>query len=378
MPIPALIWGVWSGHTIWFPVNLLAGVVVPGLSNLPPDKLVLQLEAFHPWLLVGAGIMHVLMSIGFGLVGGVLLPTLPAIPGGPLLFGGLILPLLWSGANHSLMGLVNPVLNHYIQWPWYVVSQLVYGITTSIVIMRSEEIPIAPRGPGGDVGGPSIPSGWLGCLAAMSILFSGCNDSLPGKPNPADAYRMPQDITKFHVLYAQRCAGCHGADGTEGPGPPLNNAIYLSLVTNDELHKVIADGRSGTLMPAWSQKSGGPLTDGQVAALVEGIRATWQEAGTSEAAQKCAAPDIAQHRGKCHRRRQGVGNGLCRLPWTQRRGGRHWRRDPRSRVSGPFERPGVAALHHHRPRRSFRAHAQLRRYRRPRRKLQAAYGRAGD
>ena len=77
MPIPALVWGIWSGHTIWFPVNLLAGMVVPGLSDLPPEKLVPQLEAFHPWLFVGAGVMHVVMSIGFGLVGGVLLPTLP-------------------------------------------------------------------------------------------------------------------------------------------------------------------------------------------------------------------------------------------------------------------------------------------------------------
>ena len=95
----------------------------------------------------------------------------------------------------------------------------------------------------------------------MCILFSGCNDNLPGKPNPADAYRMPQDVTKFAPLYAQRCAGCHGADGTDGPGPPLNDPLYLSLVTDDELHHVIADGRAGTLMPAWSQKNGGPLTN---------------------------------------------------------------------------------------------------------------------
>lgn len=282
MPIPALAWGVWSGHTVWFPVNLLAGTVVPGLSDLPPEKLVQQLEAFHLWLFIGAGIMHVLMSIGFGLVGGVLLPTLPSFPGGPLLFGGLILPLLWSGANHSLMGLVNPILNQYIQWPWFVASQFVFGIATSIVIMRSEQIPIAPRGPGGDQGGPSIPSGFLGCLAAMCVFLSGCSDNLPGKPNPADAYRLPQDINQFTTLYTQRCAACHGADGSEGPGPPLNDLLYLALVTDDELNRVIADGRAGTLMPAWSQKHGGPLTDKQVAALVEGIRAQWQNTALSE------------------------------------------------------------------------------------------------
>ncbi len=84
--------------------------------------------------------MHAMLSIGFGLIGGVLLPTLPNVFGGPLLFrGGLILPLLWSGVNHSLMGLVNPLLNEYINWPWYVVSQIVYGLATSIVIIRSEK-----------------------------------------------------------------------------------------------------------------------------------------------------------------------------------------------------------------------------------------------
>ena len=32
IPIPALIYGVVSGHGIWYPVNLLAGMMVPGVS----------------------------------------------------------------------------------------------------------------------------------------------------------------------------------------------------------------------------------------------------------------------------------------------------------------------------------------------------------
>jgi mono/diheme cytochrome c family protein len=276
MPIPALIWAVSSGHSIWYPLNLLAGLVIPGATDMPIAELNANLEMFHLWGSLCGIVLHAMMSIGFGLVGGVLLPTLPSIPGGPLLFGGLILPLLWSGANHGLMGLVNPLLNHYINWYWYVVSQLVYGIATSIVIIRSEEIAIAPRGPGGE-GGPSIPPGWLGCLLAMCVLLCGCSDNLPGKPTLADAYVMPQDIKSFTQLYAQRCAGCHGADGTLGPGPPLNDPLFLALISDDQLRSVIADGRHGTLMPAWTQSSGGPLTADQVAALVNGIR-KWQSA----------------------------------------------------------------------------------------------------
>jgi len=283
MPIPALIWAVSSGHSIWYPVNLLAGLVLPGLTDMPIAELHANLEMFHPWGTLCAIVMHASLSIGFGLVGGVLLPTLPNVFGGPLLFGGLILPLLWSGANHSLMGLVNPLLNEYINWPWYVVSQLVYGLATSIVIIRSEKIVIAPRGPDGDAGGPSIPPGWLSCLLAMCALLSGCSDNLPGKPIQADGYVMPQDIKDFGKLYVQRCAGCHGADGTLGPGPPLNDPLFVSLMSNDDLQGVIAQGRKGTLMPAWAQSSGGPLTDDQVAALVKGIKQhQWAESGDSK------------------------------------------------------------------------------------------------
>jgi mono/diheme cytochrome c family protein len=286
MPIPAVIWAVTNGHSIWYPVNLLAGLVLPGLTDMPLAQLHDNLEMFHPWGFVCAIIMHVALSIGFGLVGGVLLPTLPPVFGGPLLFGGVILPLLWSGANYSLMGLVNPLLNKYIDWPWYVVSQLVYGIATSIVIIRSEEISIAPRGEGGDRGGPSIPPGWLSCLLIACCLLSGCTDKLPGKPALADAYVMPQDNKDFSGptgLYAQRCAGCHGADGTLGPGPPLNDSLFASLISEDDLRNVIASGRHGSLMPAWASSAGGPLTDEQVAVLVKGIKQQkWESAADSK------------------------------------------------------------------------------------------------
>ena len=36
MPVPALLYGYFSGHGIWYPVNLLAGMVVPGID---PDRL---------------------------------------------------------------------------------------------------------------------------------------------------------------------------------------------------------------------------------------------------------------------------------------------------------------------------------------------------
>ena len=43
MPIPALAYGVLSGHGIWYPVNLLAGMVVPGIGRLTS----IELEQFR-------------------------------------------------------------------------------------------------------------------------------------------------------------------------------------------------------------------------------------------------------------------------------------------------------------------------------------------
>ena len=68
-----------------------------------------------------------------------------------------------------------------------------------------------------------------------------------------------------------------------GPGPPLNDPLFASLISEDELKSVIASGRHGTLMPAWASGAGGPLTDEQVAVLVKGIKQQkWESAADSK------------------------------------------------------------------------------------------------
>ena len=66
------------------------------------------------------------------------------------------------------------------------------------------------------------------------ILTAGC-DRLPGKPNPEERWRPATEVTDFSQLYAQNCSGCHGADGKLGPAPPLNDALFLSIVPDAEL-----------------------------------------------------------------------------------------------------------------------------------------------
>jgi len=85
----------------------------------------------------------------------------------------------------------------------------------------------------------------------------------------------PQKEQAFHVLYRQNCAGCHGADGKLGPAPPLNDRLFLAQIPDAELQRVITEGRSGTLMPAFDTAKGGPLTAHQAQILAEGIKPRW-------------------------------------------------------------------------------------------------------
>ncbi|SRR5579884_2023971 len=107
--------------------------------------------------------------------------------------------------------------------------------------------------------------------ACILLLATGCEP--PGKPKQQEVNR--RDIMDFGTLYRENCQGCHGPDGKNGPGRPLNDPLYLAIVPKAELQKVITNGRPGTAMPAWALSQGGPLTDKQVAALVDGIESHW-------------------------------------------------------------------------------------------------------
>src|SRR5262245_43830332 len=120
-------------------------------------------------------------------------------------------------------------------------------------------------------------------LLALAI---GC-DRLPGKPTPEDRWKAATEVTNFAQLYAVNCSGCHGADGRLGAARPLNDPLYLALVSNNTLHQAIAQGVPGTAAPAFAQQVGGPLTDKQIDILIEGMRSRW---GKAENFQNVALP----------------------------------------------------------------------------------------
>jgi hypothetical protein len=143
MPIPAILWSLLTHRGIWYPVNVLAAMVERDIGQQPIE----QLKLFHSDWFVVALIVHAALSVGFGIVYGLALPRLPVIPG-PMCWGAMLMPMLWTGMSFGLMGVVNPVLQQRVDWPWFVVSQFVFGLVASIAIIRSETIRVPPAGPG--------------------------------------------------------------------------------------------------------------------------------------------------------------------------------------------------------------------------------------
>jgi hypothetical protein len=145
MALPALLWAAASGHGLWYPVNLLAGMMLRGPGNLE----VAELGGFHADWLLEAGALHAVLSIFFGILFALVIRRLPTIPA-PVAWGGLVLPLIWTGVSYGLMGVVNPVLQERVDWAWFIVSQFVFGVAAAIVVLRSEIVHIPPAGRGPD------------------------------------------------------------------------------------------------------------------------------------------------------------------------------------------------------------------------------------
>jgi mono/diheme cytochrome c family protein/rhodanese-related sulfurtransferase len=79
-------------------------------------------------------------------------------------------------------------------------------------------------------------------------------------------------------LYGRMCAVCHGEHG-EGYKADQATALaqpdFLASATDQQIAVAIAHGRKGTTMSAWGKEFGGPLSHGDVSALVAFLR-SWQ------------------------------------------------------------------------------------------------------
>src|SRR5580700_1528814 len=94
MAILAELYGILSGHGIWYPINLLSAGFFPARTTTE------QIAAFHWDAFLIATILHLICSSLVGLLYGV---ALPMFPRRPVLFGGVIAPILWSALIHGML-----------------------------------------------------------------------------------------------------------------------------------------------------------------------------------------------------------------------------------------------------------------------------------
>jgi hypothetical protein len=134
MAVLACIYGLVKTGSIWYPINLLAAGIYTQSANLEPA----QLNAFHAGPFVVALILHGLVSTLVGLLYGAMLPMFPRQP---IILGGLIAPVLWSGLLYSILGLLNPVLESHINWFWFMASQIGFGVVAGLVVIRQSRVP---------------------------------------------------------------------------------------------------------------------------------------------------------------------------------------------------------------------------------------------
>ena len=133
MAVLALAYGLIVQRSLWYPINLLSAVALPALAQAS----LAELRAFSLLALVIGTIVHGLISVLVGLLYAVILPMLPRRH---MLWGGVVAPLLWTGLLWAVIGIVDPTLAARVDWPWFVVSQIAFGVAAGIVVARAHPL----------------------------------------------------------------------------------------------------------------------------------------------------------------------------------------------------------------------------------------------
>jgi hypothetical protein len=129
MLIPALLYSVIRYHSIWYVVNLLGGAGVGTWTNPTPQ----EISRFHLTAFITANIIQGVTTLLVGILYGAMLPIWPKRP---ILLGGIVAPVLWTGLLHSMLGIVNPFLQQHIDWWSFAASQVLFGLVAGYTVKR--------------------------------------------------------------------------------------------------------------------------------------------------------------------------------------------------------------------------------------------------
>jgi hypothetical protein len=133
MAVVAAAYGLIVQRSLWYPINLMAAVAMPDMARADVPTLL----AFSGKALGLGFVAHLVVSM---LVGVLYAAILPMLPRRHMIWGGLIAPLLWTGLLWGLLGVINPTLNARVSWPWFVVSQIAFGLAAGLVVSRAQPI----------------------------------------------------------------------------------------------------------------------------------------------------------------------------------------------------------------------------------------------
>jgi hypothetical protein len=114
----------------WYPFNVMSASIMPSITQE-------GLNTFNLIAFVVALCIHATLSICIGLVYGVVLPLLPKHP---IVLGALVIPFIWSFLLYTAMSTLNPVLDETVNWWWFVIAQIVFGLVAGIVVAKTERI----------------------------------------------------------------------------------------------------------------------------------------------------------------------------------------------------------------------------------------------
>ena len=110
---------------------------------------------------------------------------------------------------------------------------------------------------------------------AIGAVFQGYLLGEPARITQVEAADLERARTSGAALYQANCAACHGEQGQGQVGPALNSKELLRTTPDEVLLGLIRTGIPGSVMPAWGQVFGGPLTDEEASQVVAFIRA-WE------------------------------------------------------------------------------------------------------
>lgn len=127
MVVPATLYGLIRFHSLWYSMNLLAAGGFVSWANASNAFL----SAFHPEGLLAALAIHIVTSLLVGLLYGAMLPM---FPWKPIFTAGFAAPFLWTGILYSALGVISPILDQRIDWLWFVVSQITFGLVCGFVV----------------------------------------------------------------------------------------------------------------------------------------------------------------------------------------------------------------------------------------------------